>query len=148
MPSSEKTIITNMCMIEKDDGQILIQDRNSNNWPGVTFPGGKVEKNESFVDSVVREVFEETGLTIQNPLICGTKQFQTDQDERYIVLMYRANQFSGTLRSSDEGEVFWINKDDLNNYQLANDFEQMFKVMDSDSLSEFYYDDSWKVHLK
>lgn len=148
MPSSEKTIITNMCMIEKDDGQILIQDRNSNNWPGVTFPGGKVEKNESFVDSVVREVFEETGLTIQNPLICGTKQFQTDQDERYIVLMYRANQFSGTLRSSDEGEVFWINKDDLSNYQLANDFEQMFKVMDSDSLSEFYYDDSWKVHLK
>lgn len=148
MPSSEKTIITNMCMIEKDDGQILVQDRNSEDWPGVTFPGGKVEKNESFVDSVVREVFEETGLTIHNHQICGTKQFQTDQDERYIVLMYRANQFSGTLRSSDEGEVFWINKDDLSNYQLAKDFEQMFKVMDSDSLSEFYYDDSWNIHLK
>lgn len=148
MPSSEKVIITNMWMIENNDNQILVQDRKSENWPGVTFPGGKVEKNESFVDSVVREVFEETGLTIQNPLICGTKQFQTDQDERYIVLMYRANQFSGTLRSSDEGEVFWINKDDLSYYQLANDFEQMFKVMDSDSLSEFYYDDSWNIHLK
>ncbi|QQD84112.1 8-oxo-dGTP diphosphatase [Jeotgalicoccus sp. ATCC 8456] len=148
MPISEKAIITNMCMIENEDGQILVQNRNSEDWPGVTFPGGKVEKNESFVDSVVREVFEETGLTIHNPQICGTKQFQTDQDERYIVLMYRANQFSGTLRSSDEGEVFWINKNELNNFELANDFEEMFRVMDSDSLSEFYYDDSWNIHLK
>ena len=148
MPISEKAIITNMCMIENEDGQILVQNRNSEDWPGVTFPGGKVEKNESFVDSVVREVFEETGLTIHNPQIYGTKQFQTDQDERYIVLMYRANQFSGTLRSSDEGEVFWINKNELNNFELANDFEEMFRVMDSDSLSEFYYDDSWNIHLK
>lgn len=148
MPISEKAIITNMCMIENEDGQILVQNRNSEDWPGVIFPGGKVEKNESFVDSVVREVFEETGLTIHNPQICGTKQFQTDQDERYIVLMYRANQFSGTLRSSDEGEVFWINKNELNNFELANDFEEMFRVMDSDSLSEFYYDDSWNIHLK
>ncbi len=148
MPISEKAIITNMCMIVNEDGQILVQNRNSEDWPGVTFPGGKVEKNESFVDSVVREVFEETGLTIHNPQICGTKQFQTDQDERYIVLMYRANQFSGTLRSSDEGEVFWINKNELNNFELANDFEEMFRVMDSDSLSEFYYDDSWNIHLK
>lgn len=148
MPISEKAIITNMCMIENEDGQILVQNRNSEDWPGVTLPGGKVEKSESFVDSVVREVFEETGLTIHNPQICGTKQFQTDQDERYIVLMYRANQFSETLRSSDEGEVFWINKNELNNFELANDFEEMFRVMDSDSLSEFYYDDSWNIHLK
>ena len=148
MSKAEKTIITNMCMIENDKDQILIQDRVSSNWPGVTFPGGKVEKNESFVDSVIREVFEETGLVIKNPQICGTKQFQTEDDERYIVLMYKTNQYSGTLLSSDEGEVFWINKDDLLSYKLANDFDEMFRVMDSDTLSEFYYDESWNVQLK
>ena len=148
MANSEKAIITNMCMIEDKQGNILVQDRLSSNWPGITFPGGKVEKAESFVDSIVREVFEETGLTIHNPQICGTKQFQTDNDERYIVLMYKATQFSGTLRSSNDGEVFWINKSELTNYMLADDFEEMFKVMDSDSLSEFYYDDAWNIHLK
>ena len=148
MSKAEKTIITNMCMIENEKGQILIQDRVSSNWPGVTFPGGKVEKNESFVDSVIREVFEETGLIVKSPQICGTKQFQTEDDERYIVLMYKTNQYSGTLLSSDEGEVFWINKDDLLSYKLANDFSKMFKVMDSDILSEFYYDESWNVQLK
>ena len=148
MSKAEKTIITNMCMIENDKGQILIQDRISSNWPGVTFPGGKVEKNESFVDSVIREVFEETGLVIKNPQICGTKQFQTEDDERYIVLMYKTNQYSGNLRSSDEGEVFWIDKYELGTYNLANDFDEMFQVMDSDTLSEFYYDESWNVQLK
>ncbi|MDO5360582.1 MAG: NUDIX domain-containing protein, partial [Jeotgalicoccus sp.] len=101
-----------------------------------------------FVDSVIREVFEETGLIVKSPQICGTKQFQTEDDERYIVLMYKTNQYSGTLLSSDEGEVFWINKDDLLSYKLANDFDEMFRVMDSDILSEFYYDESWNVHLK
>src|SRR5699024_717654 len=95
MANSEKAIITNMCMIEDNQGNILVQNRLSSNWPGITFPGGKVEKAESFVDSVVREVFKETGLTIHNPQICGTKQFQTDNDERYIVLMYKATQFLG-----------------------------------------------------
>lgn len=41
---------------------------------GLTFPGGHIEKGESFVDSVIREVYEETGLTIENPRICGTKE--------------------------------------------------------------------------
>ena len=148
MSRAEKAIITNMCMIENDKGQILIQDRVSSNWPGVTFPGGTVEKNESFVDSVIREVFEETGLVIKNPQICGTKQFQTEDDERYLVLMYKTNQFSGNLRSSEESEVLWIDKYQLGTYHLANDFDEMFRVMDSDILSEFYYDDSWNVHIK
>ena len=52
MAKSEKAIITNMCMIENDKGGILVQDHVNSNWPGVTFPSGKVEKNESLVDSV------------------------------------------------------------------------------------------------
>lgn len=148
MSKSEQVIITNMCMIENERGQILVQDRISNEWPGITFPGGKVEKYESFVDSVIREVFEETGLTISQPQICGTKQFQTTNDERYVVIMYKTMHFSGTLKSSAEGEVFWINKAELKDYKLANDFLQMFEVMNTDSLSEFYYDMDWNLVLK
>jgi len=149
MERSEKAIFTNMCMIYKDE-YILVQNRRDPNWPGITFPGGHVEQGESFVESVKREVFEETGLIIENPILCGIKQFQTIQDERYVVLFFKTNQFKGNLKSSDEGEVFWIKKEDLKQYKLASDFLEMFTVFDSDNLSEFYYykeQDNWKKKL-
>lgn len=55
-------------------------------------------------------------------------------------MLYKTNQFEGELTSSDEGEVFWIKREELSNYQLANDFEQMLKVFESDQISEFYYE--------
>ncbi len=82
--------------------------------------------------------------------LCGVKQWtQKDGEYRYIVFFFRTDHFSGELRSSDEGEVFWINKADLHNFTLANDFGEMFKVFDSDALSENYYwldeEDQWRV---
>ncbi|MFD2638078.1 8-oxo-dGTP diphosphatase [Piscibacillus salipiscarius] len=149
MGKSEQVILTNMCMVY-DDEQILVQDRVGKSWPGITFPGGHVEPGESFVDSVIREVYEETGLTIFNPEICGVKQFYTKNGERYMVLFYKTNQYKGELKASDEGEVFWIHKNELKDYQLANDFEIMYKVFDSNEISEFFYDQSgenWSVKL-
>lgn len=149
MSRSEQAIFTNMCMIYDGD-YILVQDRRDSDWPGITFPGGHVEYGESFVESVKREVFEETGLVIENPLLCGVKQFQTKQDERYVVLFFKTNQFKGNLKSSKEGNVFWINKEDLRQYQLANDFLDMFNIFESDKFSEFYYykeQGNWKKKL-
>ena len=139
MSRSERAIFTNICMISDGNGNILVQNRRNPDWPGVTFPGGHVEKGESFVDSVIREVFEETGLTVENPLLCGIKQFQTDGDARYVVLFFRADRYSGELRSSDEGEVFWIRREDLLRYPLSVDFPDMVRIFESDTLSEFYY---------
>lgn len=150
MAKLEKAVFTNMCMIYDDAGNILVQDRKDPDWPGITFPGGHVEPGESFVESVIREVREETGLTIENPVLCGSKQFQTRDDARYVVLFYKANRFSGELRSSDEGEVFWIPRNTLTDYTIANDFEDMLRVFESDDLSEFYYykeDGRWKMKL-
>lgn len=93
---------------------------------------------------------EETGLTVENPKLCGTKQFYTKKGERYVVLFYKTNRFSGQLRSSDEGEVFWITKELLPQYTLCDDFESMIRVFESDELSEFYYykeDGGWKLKL-
>ena len=150
MAREEKAVFVNMCMIT--DGQkVLVQDRKNPDWPGVTFPGGHVEKEESFVAAVIREVFEETGLTIQDPVLCGTKQFQTRDDARYVVFFYKASRFSGELKSSAEGEVFWIDREKLTDYPLAPDMEAMMQVMESESLSEFYYykeDGRWKYQLR
>ena len=150
MARSEQAIFTNLCMVYDDAGNILVEDRLDPSWPGLCFPGGHVEPGESFVESVIREVREETGLTIENPRLCGTKQFQTDRGERYVVFFYKTNQFSGELHSSNEGKVFWIPRKDLNKYTLVDDFLDMVKVFESDTLSEFMYyieNDQWKFKL-
>src|SRR5690625_3182426 len=100
MTRSELAIFTNMCMIYDGNGNILVQDRKSKDWPGITFPGGHVEKQESFVESVTREVLEETGLTIKFPKLCGIKQFQDKNGARYIVLLYKTDRKSTRLNSS------------------------------------------------
>ena len=150
MGRSESAVFTNMCMIYDNNGNILVINRKNPDWPGVTFPGGHVEKGESFVEPVVREVKEETGLDIDNPQLCGSKQFQDKEDNRYVVLFYKTNRFSGQLKSSDEGEVFWIPRSELQNYNLSVDFMDMVKIFESDELSEFYYykeDDTWRFKI-
>ena len=150
MSRSEQAIFTNLCMVYDGAGNILEQDRKKADWPGLCFPGGHVEPGESFVESVIREVWEETGLKIEDPILCGTKQFQTDNGERYVVLLYRASRYSGELRSSEEGAVFWIPRDSLSQHQLSIDMEDMVRIFESDNLSEFYYyleNSNWKHKL-
>ncbi len=150
MSRSEQAIFTNLCMVYDDAGNILVEDRLDPSWPGLCFPGGHVEPGEPFVESVIREVREETGLTIENPILCGTKQFQTEKGERYVVFFYKTNRFSGELKSSDEGKVFWIPRNTLDQYTLCSDFLDMVKVFESDDLSEFYYyteNGDWKLRL-
>lgn len=150
MSRSEKAIFTNLCMVYDGAGNILVQDRADPNWPGLCFPGGHVEPGESFVESVIREVWEETGLTIDSPILCGTKQFQTKKNERFVVFFYKTNRYSGKLRSSDEGEVFWISRADLDKYTLCEDFPDMVRVFEENDLSEIYYyteNGDWKLKL-
>ena len=150
MSRSEPAIFTNMCMVSDGNGNVLVQDRKNPDWPGVTFPGGHVEPEEAFTDSVIREVFEETGLTIENPKLCGVKQFRTDDHERYVVFLYRADRFTGELRSSHEGEVFWVPRKDLPKYPLVPDFMDLLRVFEEPELNEFFYsreNESWTVRL-
>lgn len=148
MAKEEMCVLTNMCMI-CDDHRVLVQKRVDPDWSGISFPGGHIEPNESFVDSVIREVKEETGLDIANVKLCGVKQFPYKEGRcRYIVFLYKTNTYSGELRSSAEGEVFWINKDDMKKYDLADGFEELYEVFDDDNLTENYWwldNDEWKV---
>jgi len=149
MKKVENCILTNICLIYDED-RILVVDRKKEDWPGLTFPGGHVEKNENFNDSVIREVKEETGLTIRRPILCGIEEFKTEEEDRYLMFYYKTNQFKGKLRSSKEGEVFWIKREDLNKYKLSLDLKRILKVMESDDLSEIIYyekDGKWRSKI-
>lgn len=139
MNRTEACELTNMCMV-CDGERVLVQDRLDPNWSGIVFPGGHVEKNESFVESVVREVKEETGLDVREVKLCGMRQW-TDEAKgfRYIVLLFKTNMFSGELKSSDEGKVFWIDKKDIVKYALADGFEEVLEMFENDALSENYW---------
>ncbi len=146
MARRETVVLTNMCMVYDHQGNILVQDRLDPDWPGVTFPGGHVEPGESFTRAVIREVWEETGLTIEHPQLCGLKQFWEDDGTRYIVMLYKADQFSGELRSSEEGKVFWIRRSELEQYRLPVGFDQMIRVFEDGDLGEQYvYEEEGQV---
>ena len=149
MRRTENVELTVLCLIRQGDSYLL-QDRVKNDWKGYTFPGGHVEKDESIVDAVIREMKEETGLTIKNPRLCGIKQFPI-QGGRYIVFLFSADQYSGQLIDSEEGRMYWIKKEDLSKVSLVEDFYELLQVMLDDRLTEFQYvveNDEWNVIIK
>ena len=141
--------LTNMCMV-CDGDKVLVQDRVDPDWPGITFPGGHVETGESFCASVIREVYEETGLTIESPRLCGIKEWENTDGSRYVVFLYRTDKFSGELKSSDEGAVYWTSLSTLSTLRLTEHFDKVLEVYLRDDLSEFYYkrtDTDWEIQL-
>ena len=151
MSRTTPTILCNLCMVEDlENGKVVLQYRSpeKNNWSGYAFPGGHIEEGESLVESVIREIKEETGLTISNPQLAAVKNWQLEDGTRYIVFCYKATEFTGQLRSSEEGEVSWVEKDQLEKLDLSYDMLPLLEVMEDPDLSEFYYrkrtDDDWE----
>ena len=149
MARKEQVTFTNMCMV-RDGSRVLVEDRVDPGWPGIVFPGGHVEEGEPFADAVIREVWEETGLTIEAPRLCGVKDWY-DENGRYVVLLYRADRFTGALRSSQEGRVFWVALDELPGMNLASSMPETIRVFLDDNLSELYFDrkdNGWAPRIK
>lgn len=146
MRRTENAEFTVLCLIE-DGSRVLLQDRVKADWKGYTLPGGHVENGESFVDAVIREMKEETGLDIYEPKLVGVKQFPIEGG-RYIVMLYKATKFSGEVVSSAEGRMEWVEYSRLSELNTVDDFEELLEVMNSDKLSEFRYiieDGEWKA---
>lgn len=149
MARTEICELTMLCLVQ-DGEKILLQNRVKKDWAGYTLPGGHVEPGESFVDACVREMQEETGLTVLNPTLCGVKQFP-DKGSRYIVFLFRADRFEGELHSSEEGKMEWVALDRLDEYNTVSDLKELLDVMLRNDLNEFQYivrGDEWLVNLR
>lgn len=152
MSRETSTILTNLCLIEDTStNKVVLQYRSPERykkWSGYAFPGGHIEEGESIAESVIREVYEETGLTITAPKLVAVKDWEPDGGGRYIVFCYKATEYTGQLRSSEEGEVSWVEKDQLEKLDLSYDMLPLLEVLEDPDLSEFYYrkrkDDDWE----
>lgn len=154
MDRSERVELAVLCLI-KDGDRILLQNRVKKDWQGYTLPGGHVECGESFVDAVIREMKEETGLTIIRPKMVGIKQFPMQngryEEGRYVVLLFTADQFAGEVVSSEEGEMEWVNRREISKISAVDDLEELLQVFDDPDLTEFRYlvdGDVWTAVLK
>lgn len=132
-----KVKLTNMCMI-LDGENVLVQERTKKDWPGITFPGGKVEADESIYTSCVREVKEETGLNVMNLKPCGIIHYELkEQKERWIMYLYKTSSFTGKLDPSEnEDKVYWMKLTDLPLANLSNDMDIYLKLFMNDEIVE------------
>ena len=124
MSRTENVELAVVCLLE-DGGRVLLQNRKKEDWHGWALPGGHVEPGESFVDAAIREMQEETGLTIRNPRLVGVKQFPIE---------------AGRYEYSK-----------LPSLQTVDDLEEMLHMMNTPELTEFQYllrGDEWIMSIK
>ena len=86
---------------------------------------------------VIREVWEETGLKIENPKLRGVYHWHRNGIHN-VLFLYKAEKFSGELKSSEEGKVYWIPLEELKKRELATGMEYVLEIMESDQVNECY----------
>lgn len=106
-----------VCYIKGSDGKILFLERNKKkndiNHAKFIGVGGKIEENESPDECVMREVYEETGLKLNNIKLCGLVKYYLNKDYSENMYVYYSDNFSGTLRDCDEGSLHWLTFDEF-----------------------------------
>ena len=109
-------INTTLCYLERGDEYLMLHrtkkenDLNHDKWVGV---GGKFQDQESPEDCVLRETWEETGLTLTRWRYRGLVTFISDQWETEYMHVFTADQWTGEPHPCDEGDLAWIKKKDL-----------------------------------
>ena len=146
---------TTLGYIEKDGKYLMlhrikkINDMNHDKWIGI---GGKVEPGESPHECMVREAYEETGLTLNNPRYRGLITFISNEYEQEIMHLYTATDFSGTLNENcNEGVLEWIDKDkifDLPSWEGDKIFLQLLRNEERFFSLKLVYEDDKLVENK
>lgn len=148
------TTLCNMCMIEDPaTGRVLVQHRlpkATNPWCGLTFPGGHINYGESITASTIREIREETGLSISHLRLCGVVEWEVPEKpasicwqdnipmSKYLVFMFRTSCWSGEVKSSEEGRMEWLTLDEMRAGQLAPHMSEYLRVLLEDDIPQAY----------
>lgn len=129
-------INTTLCYIEKGDSYLMLHrtkkenDQNKDKWIGV---GGKFEPGESPFDCVRREVFEETGLTLDRPRFRGIVTFILDGWGSEYMHLFTADSFSGSLIECNEGVLEWVKKRDVTKLPIWEGDKIFLKLLAEDA---------------
>ena len=124
--------LTTLCYIEKDDKYLMLHrvkkenDLNHDKWVGV---GGKFEPDETPEECMLREVREETGLTLTKYQFRAILTFLSDEWETEYIHLYTASEFTGTLLECDEGNLEWIPKSEIDKLKLWEGDKIFFKLL-------------------
>ena len=113
----------NICVLKNQE--ILLLNRQHDNFPGWIPPGGKVEFPESFFEAALRELKEETGLTALNLELKGISGFTNSiGNERFVFYDFLCTQFTGELSTSDEGEPKWWNLKEIDKIPMQDEIRK------------------------
>ena len=130
------TGLSTLCYIEKDGKYLMLHrtkkenDQSHDKWLGV---GGKFDKDESPDECILREVKEETGLTLTSYQLRGVMTFVSDIWETEYMFIYTADRFEGELTECSEGDLQWIKKTEVMNLKLwEGDKIFLKKLIDGD----------------
>ena len=127
--------LTTLCYIEKDKSYLMLHrvskkhDVNKDKWIGV---GGHFEQGESPEDCLLREVKEETGLTLKSYRFRGILTFNFNDNESEYICLYTAEEFEGELRDCDEGTLEWVPKSEIHNLNLWEGDKIFFDLLNQD----------------
>ena len=124
---------TTLCYLERDGAYLMLhrnkkkEDLNKGKWVGI---GGKFQEGESPEDCLIREVSEETGLTLQNWRYCGIVTFVSNIWGTEYMHLFHSETFSGTVCDCDEGELEWVPKDSVLKSNLWEGDRIFLKLME------------------
>ena len=127
--------LTTLCYIEKDDSYLMLHrvskknDVNKDKWIGV---GGHFEVGESPEECLLREVKEETGLTLTSYRFRGILTFLFNENEAEYICLYTADGFEGEMKSCDEGILEWVPKSKIQELNLWEGDKLFFELLDKD----------------
>lgn len=125
--------LTTLCYIEKDGKYLMLHrvkkevDENKDKWIGV---GGKFEPGETPEECLLREVKEETGLTLKTYQFRGIVTFLSDEWGTEYMHLFTATEYSGEMKECDEGELVWVDKSEIESLKLWEGDKIFFRLME------------------